>query len=63
MLVDITRIIGDKSGRARMKGNEVMSKKPECGVILTGEYLIGTGSTAARLLPIKFTTPKIRGTR
>jgi hypothetical protein len=56
-LTELTRIIGDKSGRARMSGNEVVTKEPQCGVIVTGEYLVGTGSTAARLLPVKFTNP------
>lgn len=53
----LTRIVGDKSGRARMQGNEVVTKEPRSGVIVTGEYIIGTGSTAARLLPVRVTTP------
>ena len=53
-LVELVRIIGDNSGRVIMRGNEVVSKEPQCGVITTGEYLFGTGSDAARLLPIKF---------
>lgn len=56
-LIEITRIIGDGSGRARTKGGQAFQKKPTCGVIFTSEYLIGTGSTAARLLPVRFATP------
>ena len=51
-LIELTRILGDNSGRARMSGNRVVTPQPRCGVIITGEYLIGTGSDAARLLPI-----------
>lgn len=56
-LIEVTRIIGDKVGRARMGGKKVLSERPQCGVIITGEYLIGTGSDAARLLPIELTIP------
>ncbi len=56
-LIELTRIVGDSSGRARMSGNQVVARQPRCGVIVTGEYLIGTGSDAARLLPVKFSTP------
>jgi len=56
-LIDLTRIVGDDSGRAVKKGDGVVSKEANCNVMVTGEYLIGTGSDAARLLPIAFTTP------
>ena len=56
-LIELTRIIGDNSGRARMSGKQVVSKQPRCGVLVTGEYLIGTGSDAARLLPISLKAP------
>lgn len=56
-LIELTRIIGDNIGRARMNGKQMIVKQPQCGVIVTGEYLIGTGSDAARLLPIQVTAP------
>lgn len=52
-LIEITRIIGDGIEPARMRGKSVAKKPPKCGVMFTGEYLIGTGSNAARLLPIE----------
>jgi hypothetical protein len=55
--IEITRIIADGVGRGRMRGKQVSLGIPTCGVIFTGEYLIGTGSDAARLLPIQLTTP------
>jgi hypothetical protein len=57
LLLGITRIIGDGIGRARMNGKKVKNRKPSVGVVFTGEYLIGEGSDAARLLPLQFTTP------
>jgi len=56
-LIELVRIVGDNMGRARVQGNEVLTREPRCGVLVTGEYLIGSGSDAARLLPIKFLTP------
>lgn len=56
-LIDIVRIIGDDSGRARMDGKQVIKRSPSSGGLITGEYLIGTGSDAARLLPVTFTSP------
>ena len=32
-------------------------KTPRCGVLFTGEYLIGTGSDAARLFPVEMQQP------
>jgi hypothetical protein len=52
-LIKITRIIGDGVGRAKMNGKQVLQRTPTVGVIFTGEYLVGVGSTAARLLPIR----------
>jgi hypothetical protein len=56
-LIELVRIIGDSSGKARMSGKQVVKGQPSCGVIVTGEYIIGSGSDAARLLPVSFTTP------
>lgn len=56
-LIELTRIIGDNIGRARMNGKMMVAKQPQCGVIVTGEYLIGAGSDAARLLPVQVTDP------
>jgi len=60
LLIELVRIVGDNVGRALVRGNEVVTKDPNCGVIIAGEYLIGTGSSAARLLPIIF-SEKIDG--
>lgn len=57
LLIEITRYIGDGTVPARMKGKELLQGYPKCGVIFTGEYLIGTGSDAARLLPVEMTKP------
>lgn len=56
-LAEITRYIGDGTIPARMKGNVVREGRPKCGVLFTGEYLIGTGSDAARLLPVEMAKP------
>ncbi|MBD5085072.1 MAG: hypothetical protein HDT33_08470 [Clostridiales bacterium] len=56
-LSEITRYIGDGSIPARMKGRKVRVGCPKCGVLFTGEYLIGEGSDAARLLPVEMTKP------
>ncbi len=56
-LSEITRYVGDGSIPARMKSNKVREGHPKCGVLFTGEYLIGAGSDAARLLPVKMTKP------
>jgi hypothetical protein len=57
VLSEITRIIGDGVEPARMRGGKLAKTPPTCGVLFTGEYLIGTGSTAARLLPVEMTPP------
>ena len=54
---DLLRAVGDDSGRAIKQGNEVVTKTPRCNVMTTGEYLVGTGSDAARMLPIMFPRP------
>lgn len=56
-LSEITRYIGDGSIPARIKGGKVREGQPKCGVLFTGEYLIGEGSDAARLLPVEMTKP------
>ena len=56
-LLGIARIIGNNSGRVKMKGNKVENKEPTCGVLFTGEYNIGSGSDAVRLLSINIETP------
>lgn len=58
-LLEIARVIADGTRPARIRGGHAIPRKepPSCGVLFTGEYLIGTGSDAARLLPINLTTP------
>lgn len=56
-LSEITRYIGDGSIPARIKSGKVREGQPKCGVLFTGEYLIGEGSDAARLLPVEMTKP------
>ena len=57
ILSEITRYIGDGTIPARIKGSTVQEGRPKCGVLFTGEYLIGKGSDAARLLPVEMTKP------
>lgn len=56
-LSEITRYIGDGSIPARMKSGKVREGQPKCGVLFTGEYLIGEGSDAARILPVEIIKP------
>lgn len=56
-LSEINRYIGDGTIPARIKGAKVQEGRPKCGVLFTGEYLIGKGSDAARLLPVEMTKP------
>ena len=56
-LIEIARYIGDGTIPARIRGNKVLERTPGCGVLFTGEYLIGKGSDAARLLPVKMEQP------
>lgn len=60
VLFEITRYIGDGTIPARMKGGKVREGRPMCGVLFTGEHLIGNGSDAARLLPVEMTKPDTR---
>ena len=53
-LLEITRIVADGISRGRV-GSPLSGKPPTCGVVFTGEYIIGVGSTAARLLPVQIT--------
>lgn len=62
-LIEITRYIADGTVPARMKGKELSQEYPKCGVIYTGEYLIGKGSDAARLLPVEMTKPNTKELR
>ena len=63
VLFEITRLVGDGTIPARMKGGKVREGRPKCGVLFTGEYLIGKGSDAARLLPVEMTKPDTRALR
>lgn len=63
MLIEITRYIADGTVPARMRGKELSQESPKCGVIFTGEYLIGRGSDAARLLPVEMTKPDTKELR
>lgn len=56
-LSEITRYIGDGTIPARMKGGKVQGGRPKCGVLFTGEYTIGEGSYAARLLQVEMKKP------
>lgn len=52
-LIEITRIIGDGTAPARLKGGKLRTRQPpKQGAVFTGEYLIGSGSSAARILPV-----------
>lgn len=59
-LSEITRYIADGTIPARMKGSKVREGRPRCGLLFTGEYLIGERSDAARLLPVEMTKPDTR---
>ncbi len=56
-LIEIARYIGDGVTPTRMKGNKISQGYTECGVIFTGEYLIGKESDAARFLPVEMMQP------
>lgn len=56
-LIEVVRYIGDGETPTRMKGNNISQGYPECGVIFTGEYLIGKGSSAARFLSVEMMKP------
>lgn len=63
ILIEITRYVADGTVPARMKGKKLSQEYPKCGVIFTGEYLIGRGSDAARLLPFEMTKPDTKKLR
>lgn len=63
MMIEITRYIADGTVSARMRGKELSQESPKCGVIFTGEYLIGRGSDAARLLPVEMEKPDTKELR
>lgn len=56
-LSEITRYIADGTIPTRIKGGKVHGGRPKCGVLFTGEYLIGKGSDAARFLPVEMAKP------
>lgn len=54
---EVTRYVADGTIPTRMKGGKVREGRPKCGVLFTGEYLVGKGSDAARFLPVMMTKP------
>lgn len=56
-LIEITRYVADGITPARMNGRKISKNTPKCGVVFTGEYLIGNGSNAARLLAVEMIQP------
>ena len=56
-LSETSRIIGDGVEPGRVKGCDNKMEPPTVGLIFTGEYLIGTESTASRILPIEVAPP------
>lgn len=56
-LLEITRIVADGIEPARMRGKKVLKNPPQCGMLFTGEYYVGSGSDAARLFPVEIKTP------
>lgn len=58
--IEIVRYIADGSLPAKMQGKKLSQESPKCGVILTGEYIIGKGSDAARILPVEMVKPDVR---
>lgn len=59
-LIEIVRYIGDGTLPARMNGKKLSQGSPKCGVIFTAERIIGKGSDAARILPVKMVKPDVR---
>ncbi|HBA51126.1 MAG TPA: hypothetical protein DCZ91_25670 [Lachnospiraceae bacterium] len=55
--MEVVRYIADGTIPARMKGNKILEGSPKCGVVFTGEYIVGTGSDAARILPVEMLQP------
>lgn len=54
---EIVRYIADGILPAKMRGKKLSQESPKCGVIFTGEYIIGKGSDAARILPVEMVKP------
>ena len=52
-LSEIVRCIGDRTTPAKMRGKHLNTVEPKCGVLFTGEYIIGEGSDAARIIPVE----------
>jgi len=59
-LFEVVRYIGDGTIPLRMKGKQMQEGHPRCLAIFTGEYLIGKGSDAARLLTVRMEKPNTR---
>lgn len=55
--MEVVRYIADGTIPARMKGNKLLEGSPRCGVVFTGEYIVGRGSDAARILPVEMLRP------
>ena len=56
-LSEVIRVIGDNIEPARVRGGKTAKQHMTCGVTVTAEYIYGTGSDAARLLPVEATPP------
>lgn len=57
ILLEVTRWVGDGIVPLRKKGNRVEKSSICSGAVFTGEYLIGRGSNAGRLLPVEMQKP------
>ena len=57
---EIVRIIGDGIEPARVRGKQVANDPPTCGILFTGEYVLGSGSDASRFVPVEMTQPDSR---
>lgn len=55
--IEIIRYIADGTVPARMNGQKLSTNLPQCGVIFTGEYVIGERSDAARFLSVEMRQP------
>lgn len=56
-LLEILRVVADGVDPARIRGGKVLKNPPLCGLLLTGEYYVGKGSDAARMIPIEIKNP------
>ena len=56
-LIEVCRFVGDGTLPARMRGKVLSNEAPKCCALFTGEYLVGEGSDAARLLPVEMQQP------